>query len=133
LAVLACALVAAVSACQLLDQVAPAANPAPGQSPLDQSPDDQSPADQSPRIRDPQALPPTWTPPPAVRSETPVAPETVVTVQAADRQATYTVQAGDTLAQIAIRFNVTMEALAAANGIEDLDYIEAGQVLVIPR
>jgi LysM repeat protein len=36
------------------------------------------------------------------------------------------------LGEIASRFSVTVEALAQANGITDLDHIEEGQVLVIP-
>jgi LysM repeat protein len=45
---------------------------------------------------------------------------------------TYTVAEGDTLALIAQRFATTVEALQAANGIEDPDEIVIGQVLVIP-
>jgi LysM repeat protein len=42
------------------------------------------------------------------------------------------VQPGDTLAAIAVRFGTTVEALQAANGIDDTDVILIGQVLVIP-
>jgi hypothetical protein len=45
---------------------------------------------------------------------------------------TYTVQPGDTLAAIAVRFGTSVEALQAANGIDDSDVILIGQVLVIP-
>jgi len=45
---------------------------------------------------------------------------------------TYVVQSGDTLAAIAQQFGTTVEALQAANGIEDPDQISVGQVLVIP-
>jgi len=45
---------------------------------------------------------------------------------------TYTVQPGDTLGVIATRFGVDVTALAAANGIVDINLIAAGQVLVIP-
>ena len=45
---------------------------------------------------------------------------------------TYAVQSGDTLAAIAQRFGTTVEALQAANGIEDPNEIFIGQVLVIP-
>lgn len=45
---------------------------------------------------------------------------------------TYTVQPGDTLGQIATRFGVSVEALAAANAIDDVNRISVGQVLVIP-
>jgi len=124
----------ALTSCQFLDEVVPTIIPPsaldnPTQSPadLDQS---QSDIDLSPRIRNAEDVPPTWTPPPVVRSETPVAP-----VEVAPRpgsQGTYTVQLGDTLAEIAERYNVTLEALALANDIEDYDHIEVGQELIIP-
>jgi peptidoglycan/xylan/chitin deacetylase (PgdA/CDA1 family) len=46
---------------------------------------------------------------------------------------TYTVQPGDTLYSIALQFGTTVEAIAAANGIEDVTQIEPGQVLIIPQ
>ncbi len=45
---------------------------------------------------------------------------------------TYTVKAGETLSEIAARFDVSVGALAAANGITNPALIKAGQVLVIP-
>ena len=42
------------------------------------------------------------------------------------------VQEGDTLALIAQQFGTTVEALSAANGIEDPNEIVIGDVLVIP-
>ncbi len=45
----------------------------------------------------------------------------------------YTVQSGDTLALIAERFNVTVEDLAAKNGILDPNNIFAGQKLELPQ
>ncbi|MBI1294381.1 peptidoglycan DD-metalloendopeptidase family protein [bacterium] len=45
---------------------------------------------------------------------------------------TYTVQTGDTLGQIATRFGISVEALAAANAIDDINRISVGQVLLIP-
>jgi LysM repeat protein len=45
---------------------------------------------------------------------------------------TYTVQAGDTLVAIAQRFGTTVEALLAANDIDDPGQLRIGQVLVIP-
>ncbi len=45
---------------------------------------------------------------------------------------TYTVKRGDTLSSIAIRFNTTVAALAAANGIANPNLIQVGQVLVLP-
>jgi len=45
---------------------------------------------------------------------------------------TYTVQAGDMLAQIALDHGVDAYALATANGINNLNLIYVGQVLSIP-
>jgi LysM repeat protein len=45
---------------------------------------------------------------------------------------TYTVQPGDTLSTIAVRFNTTVAAIAQLNGIANPNYIYAGQVLTIP-
>src|SRR4051812_29766357 len=48
------------------------------------------------------------------------------------QQQTYTVQPGENLFRIALRYGLTAEALAAANGITDPTKIYAGQVLIIP-
>ena len=45
---------------------------------------------------------------------------------------TYTVRRGDTLAAIALRYGVSMWALAQANGIGNPSYIYVGQVLQMP-
>lgn len=50
----------------------------------------------------------------------------------ATRPLTYTIEAGDTLSQIAARFDISLEALRAANDIRDADAIYWGQTLVIP-
>lgn len=44
----------------------------------------------------------------------------------------YTVKSGDTLAAIASSFGVSVDDLAKANGIQDVDTISVGQVLAIP-
>jgi LysM repeat protein len=44
----------------------------------------------------------------------------------------YTVQSGDTLLKIATDFEITMEAVQAANGIVDPRFLEIGQTLIIP-
>jgi LysM repeat protein len=46
--------------------------------------------------------------------------------------ATYTVSDGDTLGLVAQRFGVSLDAIMAANGIEDPDLIQLGSVLAIP-
>jgi lysozyme len=45
---------------------------------------------------------------------------------------TYTVQAGDSLSAIAVRFGVTQAALLAANKLTDANSIIVGQTLTIP-
>jgi LysM repeat protein len=45
----------------------------------------------------------------------------------------YVVQPGDSLSAIAERFGVSVDEIAAANGITDVDTITAGDTLVIPR
>lgn len=46
---------------------------------------------------------------------------------------TYTIKSGDTLGEIAERFNTTVDAILRANpGITDADQIQVGQVITIP-
>ena len=45
---------------------------------------------------------------------------------------TYTVRPGDTLVSIAAQFGVSVEELAAANGLSDLDLLDVGQILRTP-
>jgi LysM repeat protein len=45
----------------------------------------------------------------------------------------YVVQPGDTLSEIAVRFDVTIEALANRNGIDQPESLRSGQTLVIPN
>lgn len=45
---------------------------------------------------------------------------------------TYTVQRGDTLSRISQQFGLTVQVIAAANGITDVNRISVGQVLNIP-
>jgi len=56
----------------------------------------------------------------------------VVSAQVEPIPETYTVQAGDTLFRIAVRFNTTIDALAEANNISNTRQIVVGQVLQIP-
>lgn len=44
----------------------------------------------------------------------------------------YTVRSGDTLGKIASRLGTTVEALARANGIQDVNRISVGQILKVP-
>ncbi|MGI6208387.1 MAG: LysM peptidoglycan-binding domain-containing protein [Anaerolineae bacterium] len=48
-------------------------------------------------------------------------------------KATYVVKSGDSLGSVAYQFGVTLDALMAANGIENANYIVVGQSLLIPE
>lgn len=96
--------------------------------------------------RQPASLTPAASPSPAVETPTdepvqPVimtatppaeAPSAVDTATPAATQQTYEVQVGDTLAEIATRFGVTVEAIAEANSLTNPNRIQAGDVLLIP-
>ena len=71
------------------------------------------------------SIPATWTPMPTAEGP----PE--LPTRAPDE--TYTVQAGDTLAELAEQFGVDLQRFASANDIQNIDIIEVGQVLIIPR
>lgn len=73
---------------------------------------------------------PTATPVPVI-----VQPQAPVVVQPANptQNLTYTVQTGDTLFEIAVRFGVTTEAIAQLNGITNVNSIRVGQVLTLPQ
>ncbi|MCB0037668.1 MAG: LysM peptidoglycan-binding domain-containing protein [Anaerolineales bacterium] len=88
---------------------------------------------------DESGLPPTFTPMPTsareiatVEVELNAEGTPLAVTPAFNDQQTYTIQAGDTLAEIAAAYSVSVEALADANGITDPDQIEVGQVLRIP-
>src|SRR5258708_24205673 len=45
---------------------------------------------------------------------------------------THTVEKGENLFRIALRYNTTVEALVAANNLSDASHVFVGQVLIIP-
>ena len=59
-------------------------------------------------------------------------PGSAARAQESPEPSAYTVVAGDTLLEIATRFDVTLEDLIAANGIVDANLVVPGQVLIIP-
>ena len=61
-----------------------------------------------------------------------VPPTCIPTVPAPPAAHTHTVQAGENLFRISLRYNVTMDALMRANGIFNPNLIYVGQVLRIP-
>ncbi|HSM54686.1 MAG TPA: LysM domain-containing protein [Candidatus Sulfomarinibacteraceae bacterium] len=79
-------------------------------------------------------IPPTWTPQPEQEAATPLPPpESSDSADGSDAEERYVVQSGDTLAEIAAQFSVDLEQLAQVNNIVDIDRIEVGQELIIPR
>jgi LysM repeat protein len=63
-------------------------------------------------------------------TETPSEEQPVETPMA---EMTYTVQTGDTLGAIAVKFNITVAEITEVNEIADPDALEVGQVLIIRR
>src|SRR5260370_14984657 len=53
-------------------------------------------------------------------------------VAAQSSSTTYTVQPGDNLYRISLKFGVTLDALIKANGIVNANYVQVGQTLTIP-
>jgi LysM repeat protein len=69
----------------------------------------------------------------AVPAESPTAvPAAPTAVPPASGTIYHTVQAGENLYRISIRYGVTVEAIMAANGITDARSLKVGQVLLIP-
>ena len=103
----------------------------PTRAPVETVPGTETP-DESPRIGPDSDLPPTWTPAPTLPIATPQLAGEDGAGSTGDQE-TYTVQPGDTLAEIAAAFGVTLDALVEANNIENIDVIEVDDVLIIPR
>ncbi len=61
---------------------------------------------------------------------TPDAPHILPTLRSQDEQ--YVVQNGDSLSIIATRFNISVNSLAAANSLSPTDWLQHGQVLIVP-
>ncbi|MEA3349940.1 MAG: LysM peptidoglycan-binding domain-containing protein [Chloroflexota bacterium] len=65
-----------------------------------------------------------------ILSPTPDAPHPIPGMRTEPEQ--YVVQSGDTLGQIAEHYNISVEDIAAASGITDINILEVGQMLTIP-
>jgi len=70
------------------------------------------------------------TPEPVVSTELPSAAQATDTPQV---EIEYTVETGDTLGAIAVKFNITVAEITAVNDIANPDALEVGQVLIIRR
>jgi LysM repeat protein len=73
----------------------------------------------------------TTTPPPATTTTPPPATTTTPPPATGSALVTYTVVAGDTLGTIAAKFHTTVAAIAAANGIANVNFIRVGQKLTV--
>lgn len=89
-------------------------------------------ASASPRATRSPRPSPTEIPTPAPTATPVPTPVPTPTPVPAPTPRTYVVAEGDTLAEIAQQFGTTVEAIQAANGIEDPNAISVGQVLTIP-
>lgn len=99
----------------------------------------QTPAFDAPAVEVPPTptigLLPTAVPPPTT---TTIAPEPKATstpratATAGARTVTHVVQAGEDLGGIAAQYGVSVEDIVIANGIEDRDFVRAGEELIIP-
>jgi putative chitinase len=58
--------------------------------------------------------------------------ESPATGAAASGLRTYTIQPGDTLTAVAVKYGTTVAAIASANDIKNINNIKVGQVLSIP-
>jgi murein DD-endopeptidase MepM/ murein hydrolase activator NlpD len=75
-------------------------------------------------------LPPTRIPGSPIYTPTPDAPHPIPVLY--DDGETYTVQPGDTLADIAMEYEISIYTLTQHNDITDRDYLEVGQKIKIP-
>jgi LysM repeat protein len=64
-------------------------------------------------------------------AETPSETESEETAAEPTGEITHIVKSGETLGQIALQYDVSIEDIAAANNISDLDALEVGQELII--
>jgi LysM repeat protein len=64
--------------------------------------------------------------------EGPVVTGTTAPDASGEPQGTYTIEPGDTLSVIASRYDVSVDELAEANGISDVNDLTPGQELIIP-
>lgn len=86
----------------------------------------------APTVLLPTARPPATKGPPTPTSTLVVRPSATPTFVTSPATHVYVVQEADTLFGIAVQFNLTTEALATANGLNEADALQVGQRLIIP-
>lgn len=72
------------------------------------------------------------TPPPAAPGATPIEAPTLAPTTAPSGPITYAIQSGDTLGGLALRFDVSLEDLLAANDLDEDEILSIGQEIIIP-
>jgi LasA protease len=72
----------------------------------------------------------TRTPAGALQTPTPDSPHPLPAARTQVEQ--YTIQAGDSLASVAMRFQISLDQLVQANNLADPNHVEAGQALTVP-
>ena len=116
----------------------PTAEPSPAQPVLDADAETPAAAEQTATIAvtPTSTATPTLPPSPTATPEPPTAtvppPAATATPAAGNQANTYRIQSGDTLSGIAQRFNVSLDALLAANRLTANTTLRIGQALVIP-
>jgi LysM repeat protein len=115
----------------------PVAEPSPAEADLNAGVETPSAGQQTSPAATPTAtamptLPPSPTATPAPPTVTAPPPTATATPAAGNKAKTYRIQSGDTLSGIAQRFNVSLDALLAANRITANATLRIGQELVIP-
>ncbi len=91
-----------------------------------------NPAVENPKIPETLAtlLPKSRQPGDPILAPTPDSPHSIPALRI--QEDTYIVQPNDTLAKIATRYSVPLSAIIESNAIENADYLEVGQTLIIP-
>lgn len=87
----------------------------------------------APTVALPTAKPTDTPAPPTATSTRTTDPTATPTPLPSPTPKTYAVQSGDTLLDIAIQFDTTTDAIAAANGIDEEELLQLGQTLIIPQ
>jgi LysM repeat protein len=116
------------------EELPPPADQVPVEDPFSLPDPDPVPAPTNgyPAPEEPAPAPVEETPPVAEEPAPESEPEAPQPTPPLELGGSYTVQAGDTLFSIAQRYGITVQALATANNIVNVNRLDIGQVLTIP-